>query len=92
MTTPDERTRSLLWAGGLLIEIAKDERLPIDLRRRAIVIARHFPTIEDVSYLATLRDPTRLGPELESPLETPGWADGCQHGPLKQSTRLQWPE
>ena len=48
MTIPHERTRAMLWAGGFLIELARDTSLPIAVRRRAVVIARHFPTIEDV--------------------------------------------
>lgn len=28
MTMPDERTRALLWAGGFLIELARDNSLP----------------------------------------------------------------
>ena len=52
MTMPHERTRALLWAGGFLIELARDASLPISVRQRAIVIARHFPTIEDVSTLS----------------------------------------
>jgi hypothetical protein len=39
MTTPNERSRALVWAGGFLIEIARDKRLPLDIRRRAIAIA-----------------------------------------------------
>ena len=52
MTIPHERTRAMLWAGGFLIELARDTSLPIAVRRRAVVIARHFPTIEDVSTMA----------------------------------------
>lgn len=29
MTTPHERARALVWAGGFLIELAHDESLPI---------------------------------------------------------------
>lgn len=56
MTMPDERTRALLWAGGFLIELARDDRLPVDVRRSAVAIARHFPTIEQVSAMAILKD------------------------------------
>ncbi|WP_447584943.1 BPSL0761 family protein [Pseudoxanthomonas mexicana] len=38
MTMPDERTRALLWAGGFLIELARDDSLPLSIRRRALVI------------------------------------------------------
>lgn len=92
MTMPDERTRALLWAGGFLIELARDTSLPLTVRRRAVVIARHFPTIEDVSTMALFRHPTGLGVGLASPSETSSWADNCQYGPLRYSTRLAWPE
>lgn len=96
MTTPKERTRALVWAGGFLIELARDESLPLTVRRRAVVIARHFPTIEQVSAMALFRHPTGLGMGLDVP-------DECEHegeplsgrpryGPLRYSTRLAWPE
>lgn len=92
MTTPAERTRALLWAGGFLIELARDRRLPLDVRRSAVAIARHFPTIEDVGSMAMFRHPTGLGVGLAMPSETIGWAEGCPLGPLRYSTRLKWPE
>jgi len=55
MTIPVERTRALLWAGGFLIQLARDKRLPVDVRRSAVIIARHFPTIEDVAHMAMFR-------------------------------------
>lgn len=93
MTTPVERTRALLRAGGFLIELARDKRLPVDVRRSAVVIARHFPTVEDVAQLAMFRhDPSGLGVGLASPRETPSWAEECEFGPLRRSTRLKLPE
>lgn len=92
MTMPDERSRALLWAGGFLIELARDEKLPLDVRRRAVVIARHFPTIEDVSSMALFRHSSGLGLGLAKPGETDGWAEDCRFGPLRHSTRLAWPE
>ena len=92
MTMPHERTRALLWAGGFLIEVARDESLPIAVRQRAVAIARHFPTIEDVSHMAKFRHPSGLGVGLERPSETAGWAEGCPMGPLRYSTRLAWPD
>lgn len=92
MTMPDERTRALLWAGGFLIELARDENLPLLIRRRAVVIARHFPTIEDVGSMALFRHSSGLGIGLATPGEATGWAEDCQFGPLRYSTRLKWPE
>ena len=92
MTIPAERTRALMWAGGFLIEVARDERLPLDIRQRAVVIARHFPTIGDVAHMAMFRHPTGLGVGLVSPRDAGPWADGCRFGPLRYATRFDWPE
>jgi hypothetical protein len=91
MTLPNERTRSLLWAGGFLIELARDQRLPVDVRRQAIKIARHFPTIEDVGHMAAFRHSSGFGVGLATPHETQ-WEEGCPCGPLRHSTRFDWPE
>lgn len=58
MTMPEERTWALLWDGGFLIELARDEGLPIAVRSRAVAIARHFPTVQDVSNMAMLDSPS----------------------------------
>lgn len=91
MTMPDERTRALLWTGGFLIELAKDDKLPVAIRRRAVVIARHFPTIEDISTMAVFRHPFGLGLVLAPPCEVPSWSNDCRFGALRHSTRLEWP-
>lgn len=87
---PDERTRALLWAGGFLIELARDNRLPLDIRQHAVMIARHFPTIEDISAMALLKHPSDLSLGLASPEIS--WIEGCRYGPLRHSTRIAWPE
>ena len=91
MTMPDERTRALLWAGSLLVDIAQDESLPLPLRRRAVTIARHFPTIEDVSWIVeSLRDSVLsigMAPPENALLEE---RDG-DFTPLRHYTRLRWP-
>jgi len=92
MTMPDERTRALLWSGSFLIEIARDPNLPLALRRRAVVIARHYPTIEDVTVMARLRHPSGLGVGLALPQDVPGWRESCRTEPLTYGTRLEWPE
>lgn len=88
MTMPHERTRALLWAGGFLIELARDESLPIAVRQRAVAIARHFPTIEDVSHMARFRHPSGLGVGLEMSRETAGWAEDCPLG--RSGIPLDW--
>lgn len=91
MTMPDERTRAVLWAGSLLIDISQDESLPLPLRRRAVTIARHFPTIEDVAWIVeSLRDSVLsigMGPPENALSEE---RDG-DFTPLRHSTRLRWP-
>lgn len=91
MTMPDERTRALLWAGGFLIDIAQDESLPLPVRRRAVTISRHFPTIEDVAWIVeSLRDSALsigMAPPENALLEE---RDG-DFTPLRHSTRLRWP-
>lgn len=92
MTMPDERTRALLWAGGFLIELARDERLPLEVRRRAVAIARHFPTVSDVSSMAKFRHSSGLGVGLCDPSEIHRDPRDFPFGPLIYSTRLEWPE
>lgn len=91
MTMPDERTRALLWAGSFLIEIAQDKSLPVKLRRKAVVIARHFPTIEEVESMSSPHLINFLGPYLENPSRV-AWREDGDPGPLTYSTRLAWPE
>lgn len=92
MTMPDERTRALILAGGFLIELARDESLPLAIRQQAVAIGRHFPTIEQVSSMALFRHSSGLGIGLEDPFDSPSWAQECRFGPLRYSTRLEWPD
>lgn len=89
MTTLSERARSLVWAGAFLVELAKDESLPIAVRRAAVVIARHFPTTLDINRMASGPFPS-VG--LPSPEELAEWLKDFPHGPLLDSTRLGWLE
>lgn len=91
MTMPDERTRALLWAGGFLVDIAQDESLPLPVRRRAVTIARHFPTIEDVAWIVeSLRDSV-LSVGLATPESVLAAEGSLDFTPLRHSTRLRWP-
>lgn len=92
MTMPHERTRALLWAGGFFIELARDESLPLEVRQRAVAIARHFPTVENIGLMAGFRHSTGLGVGLVAPEEAGPWDAECPSGPLRNSTRLGWPE
>jgi len=92
MTVPSERTRAVLWAGGLLVQINDDACMPLDIRLAAHNIARHFPTVSDVASMALLSTPGIGGAMFERPEHVAGWEDGCLAGPLKYSTRLRCPD
>lgn len=92
MTTAVERTRALLWGGAFLMEVARDKTLPLPLRRQAVVIARHFPTIEQIATMARLKPVGFYATGLASPDEIPPDTEIGKFGPLKASTRLAWPE
>ncbi|HBD18737.1 MAG TPA: hypothetical protein DC063_00610 [Arenimonas sp.] len=90
MTTPCERTRALVWGGGFLIEVARDASLPLALRRKAATIARHFPTIEQIARTSSF--PPIASSTDPSWDDLTMWATELRHGPLKESTRISWPE
>lgn len=92
MTMPHERTRALVWVGGFLIELARYKRLPLDVRQKAVVVARHFPTISQLSMMSLIRHSSGLGMGLEDPSACEWSAEDCKFGPLTESTRLAWPE
>ena len=90
MTTPIERVRALVWAGGFLIELARDTTLPLGLRRKAAKIARHFPTIDQIASTGSLApSASSAHPSLDDLTE---WTTELRHGPLKESSRISWPE
>lgn len=91
MSTAAERNRALIWAGGLLIEIARDRHLPIALRQRAVLIARHFPTIELVARSCLFRTSSEHSEATVDTLFDSAWLQDLEHGPLTESTRLAWP-
>jgi len=92
MTVQSERTCAVLWAGGLLVQINYDARVPLDIRLAANSIAQHFPTVSDVASMALLSTPGIGGAMFERPEDVAGWEDGCLAGPLKDSTRLRCPD
>jgi hypothetical protein len=92
MSTTEERSRALVWAGGFLVQVNRNRNLPLELRRQATVIARHFPTIEVVRRLPTHVELFVPGAGHVSRTELETWCNGLEHGPLKDSTRLRWPE
>ncbi|MEQ7330488.1 BPSL0761 family protein [Xanthomonas campestris pv. campestris] len=76
MTTPEESTRNLFQAGAFLVELALDERLPVEVRREAARLTRHYPT-PGCSLAVTS---SVIGHFLPQP--EPGWFEGYRHGPL----------
>lgn len=91
MTIPLERSRAVLWAGSLLIALNGDRRVPMPYRQMATVIARHFPTVEDVAQAATLSLLRDAGGMFEHPRDCGNWQDTCPGSSLTHHTRLNWP-
>lgn len=91
MTTPTERTRALLCAGSFLVDLVRDETLPLPVRRKAATIARHFPTLEDVSWIAGSLRESVLSIQMASPEQVFPEEGDWDFTPLRHSTRLRWP-
>lgn len=95
MTMPIERTRAIVCAGAFLIELARDERLPRDIRQTAVSVARHFPTTSDLWQLAipeltkVFGDPPLVVPSREDMQE---WLRDFPQGALHSTTYLTYPE
>ena len=89
MTMANERTEAVVCAGALLIELARDRTLPLKVRQRAATIARHFPTIEDVSSMAYTSETSVCAVKFSQPDESSH--SSFAYGPLRESTRLGWP-
>ena len=92
MTMPAERTRALHWAGGFLIEIARNAKLPGELRQQAVAIARHSPTVEYIETLVILQRSSEpdLGLGLAPLGEVSRHIGDLFCGPLTYATRLAW--
>lgn len=76
MTTAEESTRNLFQAGAFLVELALDERLPIEVRREAARLTRHYPTPGCSIAVAS----SVIGHFLPQPESA--WCEGYRHGPL----------
>ena len=67
MTTPDERTRALLFAGNLLAELSnplKTPGVPESIRESARHVLRHYP---DKGYIIDIAEQAERG-ALSGPL------------------------
>ena len=78
MTCPQERTRALRMAAEFLQEChARQDEMPVDLRRRLEDILEHFPTTNEVPNFAENGRKMGFGlwcrPEIKDPDEK-GWS------------------
>lgn len=95
MSTVDEQTRAVVWAGGFLVQVAKDESLPLALRQRAVIIARHFPTVSEAllgGRFNRASDADASQDDHSTSAEEQSWIKDCAAGPLTFDTNLKWPE
>lgn len=94
MTMPNERTRALVWGGAFLVELARDTRLPYDVRRSAVFVARHYPTVSNIKSMAISEAPGPIAmPMLEilSDDDLTEWLKSFPQGALTSGTRLAFP-
>ena len=56
MTTPAERTRTVIQARAFLIDIGQDLSLPESLRNEARRLLRHYPTQEEMWMAGQLEE------------------------------------
>lgn len=83
MTMPSERTRSLLFARELLVELANSEQsstLPDEVRRQAQVVLRHYPSNTEIEWLAR-----QVERECRYPLLAPDATEGDGSRALRDS-------
>ena len=51
MTTPMERTRSLVWARELIRDLFKEDMTLEEARRQAKYVLRHYPDAGEIRYI-----------------------------------------
>ncbi|WP_016854025.1 BPSL0761 family protein [Halomonas smyrnensis] len=61
MTTPAERTRTVIQARAFLIDIAQNLSLPESHRHEARRLLRHYPTQEDMRMAGQLEESAEEG-------------------------------
>lgn len=91
MSTTEERVRSVVQAGALLLEVALDKRLPVDVRRDGARLVRHYPTVGDLSF-AFGGTPFSCTSAVV-PID-PEWTRSYAHGPdiMRNARRRLTPE
>jgi hypothetical protein len=68
MTLPDERRRAVAWARKFLQSLLwpkETPRVPLEMRRQARAILKHFPTDLDIQRAAD-KAPDLFDPDSES--------------------------
>jgi hypothetical protein len=73
------------------VQLNGDSRVPMDIRRSATHIARHFPTVGDVEGASLLGVLAKDDSLFEHPRNCQGWEENCPGRPLTYNTRLRWP-
>lgn len=83
MTTPMERTRTLVQSGAFLLELSRDKSIPEETRVEAHRLIRHFPTIEQVQTMAAVERPTGFQSAMLDTTMDPTWTAHYKYGPLR---------
>lgn len=65
MTMPHERTRSIIQARDLLVDLSRDQALPESVRNEACRLLRHYPTSDEILLAGKVEEQMRTG--LTSP-------------------------
>lgn len=68
MTTPHERTRSVIQTRDFLIELSRDTSLPERVRRDAKFLLRHYPSQEDMLTASRIEEDTNSFSGLMGPV------------------------
>ena len=79
MTTPCERTRTLVQVGAFLKVLRSDTSLSDSIRRQAHGLLRHYPTVGQLETMAR-RETGVLFPDVLTPNIDPAWVSSCPLG------------
>lgn len=79
MTTPYERTRTLVQVGAFLKVLQFDASLPESIRRQAYGLLRHYPTVGQLETMAH-RGERVLSPDMLVHDIDPAWVSSYQFG------------
>jgi ADP-ribosyl-[dinitrogen reductase] hydrolase len=84
---------SVAQAGRFLLAIASDATQDLHLRRRAILLLRHYPTFDDMERMWRFNRPPKgvQHPVEGLPDKLDLWNDPNGKPPLRDWTQLRWP-